>query len=352
MAEPGRKPVAGIVGGIAQFGRGAECVGHALGGALVVRREAHAHMAIVEDGVVRPIGTFDLVERLRDQKALEAIARHEGQRGFKEVEAAQRRKLVEHEQQPMAFARCGQFLGQPAADLVEDKAYERFGAVDVGGRHDEVEADRLLASDKIGDVPVAPRRDAGHDGIAVEAEKAHGSREHARAFVVGFVQQLARRRCDDGMDASVAEMRSVHHRAQGGFHRAARIGQEVGDAGQRLVLLGVEDVQDRADKQAVAGLFPVVALVERSFRVDQNIRDVLNVADFPFALADFEQGIVGRRSGISRIEQQHAAVPGAEARRQHPVLALDVVDDAASRPGQQRRHDEADALAGAGRRKA
>ena len=42
----------------------------------------------------------------------------------------------------------------------------------------------------------------------------------------------------------------------------------------------------------------------------------------------------------------------AEAGCQGPVLALDVVNDAASRPGQQRRHHEADALAAAGRCKA
>ena len=42
----------------------------------------------------------------------------------------------------------------------------------------------------------------------------------------------------------------------------------------------------------------------------------------------------------------------APAGRQRPVLALDVVDDRRARPGQQRRHDEADAFAGAGRREA
>ena len=37
---------------------------------------------------------------------------------------------------------------------------------------------------------------------------------------------------------------------------------------------------------------------------------------------------------------------GAEAGGEGPVLALDVVDDGGARPGQQRGHDEADALAG------
>ena len=45
-------------------------------------------------------------------------------------------------------------------------------------------------------------------------------------------------------------------------------------------------------------------------------------------------------------------MPRAPAGGQLPVLALDVVDDRRARPGQQGRHDQADALAGAGRREA
>ena len=40
----------------------------------------------------------------------------------------------------------------------------------------------------------------------------------------------------------------------------------------------------------------------------------------------------------------------AEAGGQLPILTLDVVDDGRTRPGQQRRNDQADAFAGSGRR--
>ena len=95
------------------------------------------------------------------------------------------------------------------------------------------------------------------------------------------------------MNAGFAQMRRVHHRAQGRFDRTAGIGQEVGDARQGLVLLGIENVQDRADKQAVTGLFPMVTLVEAAFGIDQNIRDILHVADFPFALPHLQQRVIG-----------------------------------------------------------
>ena len=249
----------------------------------------------------------------------------------------------------MALAGCAQILGESATHLIEDKANEWFGAVDVGWRDDKVETDRLLATDQIGNAPVAARCHPRDDGITVKAQKRHGGGQHAAALVLALVQKLARRRCDDGMNAGFAEMRRVHHGPQGGFHRPARIGQEVGDARQGLVLLRIEDVQDRADQQRMAGLFPMVALVQAPFGIDQNIRDVLHVADFPFSLPHLQQRIVCGRSGIGRIEQPDAAVLCPEACCQRPVLALDVMDDAASRPRQQRRHHKAHALAAAGR---
>ena len=115
---------------------------------------------------------------------------------------------------------------------------------------------------------------------------------------------------------------------------------------QRLVRLGVEHVQDGADQQRVAGLLPVIAPLQRAFRVDQDVGDVLDVADLPFAAADLEQRIVGgAERALVGSNSRHAAEARAPAGGQRPVLALDVVDDRRARPGQQRRHDEADALA-------
>src|SRR6476620_7705808 len=102
----------------------------------------------------------------------------------------------------------------------------------------------------------------------------------------------------------------------------------------------------------MAGLLPMVPLVERSLGVDQHIGDVLDVTYLPFAAADFQQRIVRRRLGVGRIKQQHAAVLRAVTGGELPVLALDVVDDRRAWPGQERRHDQADAFAGTGRREA
>ncbi len=154
------------------------------------------------------------------------------------------------------------------------------------------------------------------------------------------------------MRSGVAEMRRLHHRIEGGFNWSLRIREERRDAGQSLVLFRIEDVEDRADQQRVARLFPMVPLVQRPFWVDQDVGDVLDVADLPFAAAHLEQRIVGSGFCVGRVEEQHAAVPGAEAGGELPVLALDVVNNRRARPGQQRGHNEANTLAASGGREA
>jgi hypothetical protein len=111
-------------------------------------------------------------------------------------------------------------------------------------------------------------------------------------------------------------------------------------------------VQDRADEQRMAGLFPMVPLLQGTFGIDQHVGDILDVAHLPLAAAHLQQRVVGGALRIGRIEDQHAAESRPPAGRQRPVLALDVMHDGRARPGQQRRDDKPDALAAAGRRKA
>ena len=96
----------------------------------------------------------------------------------------------------------------------------------------------------------------------------------------------------------------------------------------------------------------MVPLVQRPFWVDQDVGDVLDVANLPFAAAHLEQRIVGSGFCVGRVKEQHAAVPGAEAGGELPVLALDVVNNRRARPGQQRGHNEANTLAASGGREA
>src|ERR1700716_4334388 len=82
--------MAGIFPQRPHLGRGPQRIRDALGRALVICGKGHAYMAVIENGVVRPVGLLDLVEGLGDQKTLEAIAGHEGQSRLEEIEPAER----------------------------------------------------------------------------------------------------------------------------------------------------------------------------------------------------------------------------------------------------------------------
>ncbi len=242
----------GIVALRAQFGGGAERFRDPFGRAFVVGRKRHADVAVVQNRMVLAVGFVDLVERLRDKEAADAVAGHEGKRRLEEVQAAQRRELVEHQQQFVAaldaVATVERF-GESPADLVEDQADKRFGARNVRRRYHQIQRHRMLGCDQVGDAPVAARGHFRHGRVAVQAEERHGGAQHARAFVVRLVEHFAGSGRDNRVRC-IAQVLRRHHPVQGQLERAGRVGQEVGDAAQRLVLACVEHMQDGADQQA------------------------------------------------------------------------------------------------------
>ena len=92
----------------------------------------------------------------------------------------------------------------------------------------------------------------------------------------------------------IAEVRRGHHPVQRQLEGAGRVGEEVGDAAQRLVFARVEHMQDGPDQQRVRSLFPVIALLQRTFGINQNVRDVLHVAHLMRAVSYLQQRVVGR----------------------------------------------------------
>ena len=136
------------------------------------------------------------------------------------------------------------------------------------------------------------------------------------------------------MRTGFAEMRGLHHGRERRLDRPLRVGQKGGDACERLVRLGIEDMKDGADEKRVTGFLPMVPLFQRALGVDEDVGDILNVADLPLAAPNLQQRVVGVRPRVGRVEEQHPAVLTAKASRQCPILALDVVDDGGARPGQ------------------
>src|SRR3546814_11679100 len=71
---------------------------------------------------------------------------------------------------------------------------------------------------------------------------------------------------------------------------------------------------DGADEKRMTGLFPVRPSFERPFGVDENVRDILNVANLVHAPPDLQQRVIFGGSGVGRIEQQDVAEARAPAR--------------------------------------
>ena len=138
MGEPGREPVARIVLLRAQFGLGAERFGDPLCGALIVGGERHTDMAVIEDGVVWPVGFLDLVQGLGDEEGPHAVSGHERERCLEEVEPPERGEFVQHQEEP-APGGTRLLFRQPAGNLVQDKPHQGFRARDVRWRTGEVE---------------------------------------------------------------------------------------------------------------------------------------------------------------------------------------------------------------------
>ena len=90
-----------------------------------------------------------------------------------------------------------------------------------------------------------------------------------------------------------AEMRCGHHRAKCAFDRPLRIGQEIRNTGQRLVLLGIQNVKNSSDQQGVASFLPVIPPFQRPFGIDQHVGDILHVTDFPLPSPHFQKRVVG-----------------------------------------------------------
>src|SRR5271156_701569 len=101
----------------------------------------------------------------------------------------------------------------------------------------------------------------------------------------------------------------------------------------------------------MAGLFPMIASLERPFGINENIGDILRVPYLVVAFADLQQRIVGGARRIGRIKQKHRPKQGTPAGGQPEILTLDVVDDRGIWPRQEGWDDEAYALPGPGWRK-
>src|SRR5690606_31086535 len=102
----------------------------------------------------------------------------------------------------------------------------------------------------------------------------------------------------------VIQMLGGHHSMQCHLEGTGRIGEEVGDTTQGFIFTRVKHMQDGANQQGMRSFLPVVAALQRAFRVHKDLGNILHIADFMGTAPHFQQGVVRRRLGISGIAQQ------------------------------------------------
>lgn len=81
----------------------------------------------------------------------------------------------------------------------------------------------------------------------------------------------------------------------------------VPNARQCFIGLCIEHMEDGTDEQSMAGLFPVITLLEATFGIDQHVGNILDVAYLQDTAAHFEQRVVGSGLKIGGVEQQRPA---------------------------------------------
>src|SRR3546814_17056147 len=89
---------------------------------------------------------------------------------------------------------------------------------------------------------------------------------------------------------------------------------------------------------------------ERTFGIDQNIGDILDIAHLMRAAAYLQQRVVSSGSNVGRIDQQRVREARTPAGGELQVRALEVVADGTAGPTQHRRDDQANSLPRTSRR--
>src|SRR5262249_2497008 len=117
------------------------------------------------------------------------------------------------------------------------------------------------------------------------------------------------------------------------------------DTTKRFIWLGVQDVEDCRDEKRMAGLLPVIAPLERTFRVDQDVGYVLGIPHLLRSATHFQQRVVLRGPLVGWVEQEAMREARPKAGSQLPVLTFDVVNDSAMWPSEKRGDDQSNALA-------
>ena len=241
--------------------RGAEQIGDPFLRVQVGRRIQALHVAMRRDALVRPVGLDDLLAILRQQVALDAVARALAHCVLEARHRFQRRKLVDQHQHPVPVRRHRMALhvllhvhaGQRVHRHGEEQPDQRPERQLVGRLGHHVQRDRRVAVHQIEQPEVTARGVARDNRIVEQPHHPRRRREGAGPFPLLTVELLLRRDGNLPVGCPPGTERVVDHRLVELIRRLRRITQCQGDVGQGrdppVAVLAMHDVEDDAGQQ-------------------------------------------------------------------------------------------------------
>ena len=163
------RALAAVVDGLFLNGHVAAQLRKVLAGLEIVGLEGGFDVAVVGDGLVRPVLLDDLREGLRNEVGFDLVPGHEAHRGGEVGNLPQLGKLVKHEQE-MVTVRV-ELFHEAIEDELKHEPDKRTQAVAVRLRNLEVEAHRRFAINEIANDEVGTRDGLLYDWIVVQRHR-------------------------------------------------------------------------------------------------------------------------------------------------------------------------------------
>ncbi|MNJ26326.1 hypothetical protein D3C77_207990 [compost metagenome] len=239
--------------------------------------------------------------------------------------------------------------GQRLRRRVEEQPHQRPKRRGIRRRHLHIERHRRLGAHEVAHGEVRSRQRPLH--VLARQPFQIGARRalHRGAETVMHGRVALHRRLDEGMGLRFAIRARTMQGLQHDVRRLVEVGQKLTDLQQRLVLIigRVEDMKDHSLQNLRGRLVPDGLLVPGPARVRQDGDQPLHLGQFSRTGLDFGQRVPPGGGRVPGPQIKSVRESGPPSGRHGPQFALGIVDQHASRPGQQARDHMPPALAAA-----
>ena len=192
-------------------------------------------------------------------------------------------------------------FSQPPSKLVQNKPHERFGPVNITRGDNKIQRNRMFAVHQVMNTKIRKSCVICNYRVTIEPKKTHGGGNHSGKLIFGFVHHLPGTSRNNRV-GGLTKMGIGEHVVQGRINAMAGVGKKVCNTRKALVLFGIEDMENNANKQGVPGLFPMVMPLFGAVRINKDIRHVLHVTNLILPFPDLQKRIEPHRVRRRRLK--------------------------------------------------